>query len=84
MKLWWYDWWSYDITRNVVIFGVDNGWSSHSNNQKNYFLVLGEGPNKGIDVSIGAGEKKLVLTLGKKRQNFVWVCITTLLIVICM
>ena len=29
--------------RNVKIFGVDNGSSSHSDNCKNNFLVLGEG-----------------------------------------
>ena len=30
--------------RNVIIFGVDNSSSSHDENRKNNFLVLGEGP----------------------------------------
>ena len=33
-----------DFARNVVIVGVDNSSSSHTDNQKNNFLVLGEGP----------------------------------------
>ena len=33
-----------DTARNVIIFGVDNSLSSHSDNCKNIFLVLGEGP----------------------------------------
>ena len=31
------------FARNVIIFGVDNKWSSHSNNCKNNILILGEG-----------------------------------------
>ena len=27
----------YDFARNVTSFGVDNGWSSHSDNRKNNF-----------------------------------------------
>ena len=40
------DSWSfgYDFARNVIILGVDNSSSSHSDNCKNNFLVLGEGP----------------------------------------
>ena len=36
--------WSFgnDLARNVVIFGVDNSSSSHTDNRKNNFLVLGE------------------------------------------
>ena len=38
--------WSFDndFARNVVIFGVDHSSSSHSDNRKNNFLILGEGP----------------------------------------
>ena len=38
--------WSFGINfaRNVVIFGVDNSVSSLTDNCKNNFLVLGEGP----------------------------------------
>ena len=37
--------WSFDndFARNVIIFAVDNSSSSHSDNRKNNFLILGEG-----------------------------------------
>ena len=34
----------FDIARNVMIFGVYNTSSSHVDNRKNNFLVLGKGP----------------------------------------
>ena len=36
--------WSFgnDVARNVVTLGVDNSSSSHADNRKNNFLVLGE------------------------------------------
>ena len=52
--------WSFgnDFSRNSVIFGVDNSSPSHTNNRKNNFLVLGEGPTDGLNDSTGAVEKK--------------------------
>ena len=44
--------------RNVIMFDVDNSSSSHTDNQKNEFLVLGEGPTFGINRSFGSPEKK--------------------------
>ena len=64
-----------DIDRNVINFGVDNSSSSHTDNQKNKFLVLGDAPTFGISGRFG---------LSDKTQNFVWVCIITLIIVICL
>ena len=29
-----------DVTRNVIIFGVDNSSSLHTDNHKNYFLSV--------------------------------------------
>ena len=51
--------WSFrnDFARNVVIFGVDKGSLSHTDNGKNNFLVLGEDPTQGINDSTGAAEK---------------------------
>ena len=47
------------VARNLVIIGVDdNSSSSHTDNRKNYLLVLGEGPTQGINDSTGATEKK--------------------------
>ena len=64
--------WSFtnDFARNVVIFGVDNSSSSHTDNQKYNFLVLGYGPTEGINDTVRAAERKLVLTLVKQTQNF--------------
>ena len=48
---------------NVIIFGVDNSLSSHADNLKNNFLVLGEGDtfgNNGARKNFGALEKKLI------------------------
>ena len=50
--------WSFvnDIARNVIIFGVDNNSSSHSDNPKNNFVILGEGPAFGINGSFSSPE----------------------------
>ena len=52
--------WSFDkdFARNVVIFDVDDSSSSHTDNRKNNFLVIGEGPTQGINDSTGTAEKK--------------------------
>ena len=51
--------WGFDnnFARNVAIFGVDNSSSSHADNHKNNFLMLGEGPTCGVHQSFGAPEK---------------------------
>ena len=38
--------------------GIDNSSSSHSDNQKNNFLMLGVGSTYGINGSFGSPEKK--------------------------
>ena len=48
-----------DSARNVVIFRVDNCSSSHTDNCKNHFLVLGEGKTFGINGSLGAPGNKV-------------------------
>ena len=59
--------WSFynDLDRNVIIFDVDNSSSSHSDNRKNNFLVLGDGPTYGINGNFGSSEKGLKLILLK-------------------
>ena len=84
-----FDWkgdWSFDndYARNVIIFGVDNSSSSHADNLKNNFLILGDGDTFSINGSFGALEKNLVLILVKQTQNFAWVYIIMLIIVICL
>ena len=43
---------------NVIVFRVDNSSSSHSDNRRNNFSLLGEGTTFGINRSFGALEKK--------------------------
>ena len=45
--------------RNIVIFGIDNTSSSHTDNQKNKFLVIGGGTTKSLDYSISTVEKEI-------------------------
>ena len=54
----------------LVIFGIDKSLSSHIDNQKNNFLVLGEGPTEGINGTVSTAEKKIVLSFVEKIQNF--------------
>ena len=43
-----------DFARNFVLLGVDNSSSSHTDNIKNGFLILGEGDTFGINERFGA------------------------------
>ena len=58
--------WSFsnDSAANVIIFGVDNSSSSHADNHKNNFLVLGEGP------TFGSAEKKFSINFSKASTKF--------------
>ena len=64
--------WSFGngFARNVVIFGVDNSSSSHTDNQKNNFLVLREGPTQGINDSTGSAEKSISINFNKANTKF--------------
>ena len=52
---------------DFLIFSVGNSSSSHTDNRKNNFLVLGEGPTDDINGSVDVQNKSLVLTLVKKK-----------------
>ena len=62
---------SNDFARSVTIFGVNNSSSSHTNNLKNDFLILGEGDTFVINWRFCAPGQILILILVKQRQNFV-------------
>ena len=49
-----------NFARNVVIFGADNSSSPHSDNRKNNFLILGQGPTYGINENFGSSEEKFI------------------------
>ena len=64
--------WSFgnDFARNVVIISVDNNSSYHTNNQKNNFLVLAEGPTDGINDSTVVRENKISINVSKEKTQF--------------
>ena len=78
--------WSFDngAARNVIIFDVDSSLSSHADNRKNNFLILGLSPTYGINGKFCPAEKHLVLILLNQIQNFAWVYIIMMTIVICL
>ena len=61
-----------DLARNVIIFGVDNSTSSHSDNSKNNFKLLSEGPTYGINESFGSPEKKFNINFTKANTKLYW------------
>ena len=64
--------WSFDndTARNVIIFGVDNSSTSHSDNGKNIFLILCEGNTFGINGRFGSSEKKVSIYFSKANKKF--------------
>ena len=59
-----------DYARNVIVFGFNNTSSSHADNRKNNFLILGEGPTFGIDGSFGSPEKNFSINFTKANTKF--------------
>ena len=53
-----------------MIFAVDNSLSSHSENRKYNFLILGEGTTFGIIGSFGSPEKKFNINFSKGNTKF--------------
>ena len=52
-----------------MVFGIDNTSSSHTDNRKNNFLVLGEGLTSGINDSTGSAEKKFSINFSKANTK---------------
>ena len=67
--------------RNVIISVVDNSSSSHADNFKNKFLILGEGPTFGINGSFGSPEKTFSTKISKASTKF---CLNLLYLVTCL
>ena len=57
-----------DTSRNVITFGVENSSSSHADNHKNIFLLLGEGLAFGINWRFGSPEKKVSKSKSKHKK----------------
>ena len=49
---------------------VDNSSSSHADNCKNIFLILGEGPTDDINGSAGAEEKEFSINFSEAKTKF--------------
>ena len=54
-----------DFSRNVIIFDVDDNSLSHSDNRKNTFSILDEGPSHGINGSVESSENKFSIKFTK-------------------
>ena len=63
--------WSFgnDFDKNVIIFCVDNSSSSHADNHKNNFSMLGEGPTYDINGSFGGAKKKFSINFTKAKKK---------------
>ena len=57
-------------TARNVIFSVDSSSSSHVDNRKNSFSVVGEGSTFGINGSFGSQEKKFSINFSEANTKF--------------
>ena len=64
--------WSFDrdFARNVIIFDVDDSSSSYSDNRKNNFLILIEGPTYENNGRFRSSEKKFSIVVTKANAKF--------------
>ena len=65
-----------DFAKNVVIFGVNNSSSFHTDNCKNNFLELGKSSTLVLMDFLVQKKIGLVLSLIKQGQNLGWIYIT--------
>ena len=59
-----------EFARNVAIFGNDHSSLSHTDNLKNDFLLLGEGPTDDFIDSVGIAEKNISISFTKENNFF--------------
>ena len=59
-----------ETATNVIIFGVDSSSSSHIDNRKNNFLILGLVPIYGINGKCGSEGKKFSVNFSKSNRRF--------------
>ena len=52
------------------MFGVGNSSLSHTDNRKNNFELLGEGPTDDINRRVSAVEQKFVINFSKAKTKF--------------
>ena len=62
------DFW-YNFDKKKMFFDIDNSSSSHSENQKNNFLVLCKGSTYDVNEGFASAERSLILILLRQTQN---------------
>ena len=67
------------FARNVVFASVGTISSSQSDNRKNNFSILGEGPTYGINLSLASPDKIFSINFTKTNTKF---CLSLLLIIV--
>ena len=72
-EMWVYSDYGKGAFRDLVIFGVHNSLSSHTDNLKNNFLILGEGSNFGINESFGSPEKMFSINFKKAKTKYCFI-----------
>ena len=65
-----------DTARNVIIFGINNSLSSHTDNFKNDFLILMKEILLVFMEALVHQKKILILISVKQKKSFVWVYIS--------
>ena len=58
------------MEKNVIAFGADMSSSVHIDNKEKDFLILGEGPNQGLDETLTA-EAKYPINFIQSGKRFV-------------
>ena len=58
-----------DSAMNLIIFGVDNSSSSHTNNCNKIFLILGEVPIFGTNRSFSSRKKNFNINFSKEKTK---------------
>ena len=59
-----------ELLKDVAFFGADNSLLSHSDNHKNNFSELGEGPTDDINDSAGAAVEMFSISFTKGKTKF--------------
>ena len=59
-----------NMEKNVIVFGADMSSSVHIDNKGKDFLILGEGPNQGLDETLTA-EAKYPINFIQSGKRFV-------------
>ena len=60
---------NFDFGKNIIVFGVANSSSTHTDYRKRDILVLGEGSTQGLDNVAIITEAKYFINFTKQKRN---------------